>query len=200
MSTSMWLVWWSLALDHVKAAEAARQKLVDAVVAGGNPDWALPLRREMESSLQAVSCAAFACEALVIVWTDLVIDTRTRSSWYNKPRRRSIGARMGEVFKRVYGPKIGAELDDSWTPLFRLRDNVVHHLEVFADPGDHPSGIGGVSAMAQQFTAEQARSAVDLLARLTAEANRTTTNKQVLAWLADRRHVLDPLEAGERPQ
>lgn len=60
MSTSMWLVWWNLALDHLATAEAARAEIVKAVTAGERQAWSEPLMREMEGSLQAVCAAAFA--------------------------------------------------------------------------------------------------------------------------------------------
>lgn len=197
MSTSMWLMWWSVAVDHVETAEDSRSRLVSA--RAGGTDWAQPLRQEMESSLQAVSGAAFACEALVIVWTDLVIDEATRDSWYKKGRRKSSGARRGEVFKRVLGSKVGAQADAAWEGTFELRDLAVHHVEQFAEPINHPCGVPGVSAVARKFTAEQARTAVAQLAHLTTAA-RDSQRSEIRAWLDERRHVLDLLEAGKRPR
>jgi hypothetical protein len=195
----MWLMWWKVALQHAHRAEEARRDILAGMAPEDSEARTEALTREVEASLQTVCCAVFACEALVIVWTPLVMESVTVQKWHAKGDRTPIGSRRNQVFRRVHGAVLGEELDRAWAPVFELRHNVVHHLEVMAEPGPHPSGIGNVSAIAQQFTAEVARAAVDLLERVTTEAA-TTKKDAVSKWLRDHRHALDTLEAGRLPR
>ena len=157
---SLWVTWSELAIEHEAVARAARSR---AVSASGPADRSDPMEDEFRASLQAVTTAALALDALYVPVKELAPRVSASTVPVCPRKRTARPARIREALKQAF--RVG-KLNDRWVQefkwLFRLRDGAVHYRESAEDPAPHPRGMS-VSKAHSTYCAEAATRAVNLL-------------------------------------
>lgn len=157
---SLWVTWSEIAIEHEAAAWRARWRSVNPTDPAGGGD---PMEDEFRASLQAVTTAALALDALHVPVKAIAKRAgadQAGSSPREGARREGI---IREWLKAVF---LVGKLNEPWVQefqwLFCLRDGAVHYGESAEDPAPHPLGLS-VSKAHSTYHAEAAKRAVDLL-------------------------------------
>lgn len=191
---SLWVTWSELAIEHEATAWGARSR---ALSASGPADRSDPMEDEFKSSLQAVTTAALALDALYVPVKQLAPIASTNPAPVcprNRPARAGL---IREALKRAFS--VGT-LNKRWVQefkwLFALRDGAVHYRESAEDPAPHPRGMS-VSKAYSTYRAEDAKRAVDLLMEvLHSAAEQPRPNlKDAVKWSADVKPSVRKLDA-----
>ena len=159
--THLWLVWAEIAIDHERAARAAREQAV-ALRPQGSPEFSEALSRELRASMVAVSAAAHALDAFYgAVKRYVQLPATTVEAWErNRTARRS---RILETLKLGFAVGRAAQrwhAEFRW--LFGLRDGVVHAEERWQSLRPHPVG-GKMTPEHVMYAHEASVRAVDLV-------------------------------------
>ena len=198
---SLWVTWSELAIEHEAAAWRARSR---ALSASGPADRSGLMEDEFRASIQAVTTAAFALDALHVP-VKAIAKRAAAGQAGSGPRE---GARreavIREALKAVF---LVGKLNNRWVQefswLFSLRDGAVHYGESAEDPASHPLGLS-VSKAHSTYCAKAAKQAVDLLLEvLHSAAEQPRPNlKDAVKWSADVKpsvRKLDELRARSQP-
>src|ERR1051326_4671430 len=172
VTVHMWITWAELAVEHEEKALSANQAMLDLYASGEN--FAEELGRETGQSLLAICSAAFAMDALVGVWTRLVMDAQTVAKWEAPSGSINIGNRAEQVLRRsCKDAKTAIDLSNRWRVVFGQRGGAVHFSEKSRPTVPHPDGIGNVAEVHLTYRRETATAAVDLLIETLSEVEST---------------------------
>lgn len=197
---SLWATWSELAIEHEAAAWGARSR---ALSASGPADRSEPMEDEFRASLQAVTTAAFALDALHVPVKAIAERAGAGQAGSGPGRGARREAILREALKAVF---LVGRLNNRWVRefkwLFNLRGGAVHYGESAEDPAPHPLGLS-VSKAHSTYRAEAATRAVDLLMEvLHSAAEQPRPNlKDAVKWSADIKpsvRKLDGLRAPSR--
>ncbi len=157
---SLWVTWSELAIEHEAAAWRARSTAPSRTSLAPSSD---PLDDEFRASLQAVTTAALALDALYAPVKQLAPFTNASRAPRCPGKRTARSALIREALKRAFRVgKLNKRWDQEFKWLFGLRDGAVHYRESAENPAPHPRGVM-VSEAHSTYCAEAAKRAVDLL-------------------------------------
>jgi hypothetical protein len=192
ITVHMWITWARLAIEHERASALERRAMMSEHGKGGN--FAEILGRETAEATLAICSAAFAMDALVSAWTQLLMDPEVIIKWTAKDTSApALKKRAREVLKRAIGHKAAMLLANNWEVVFLQRNEVVHFGEEPGSPVPHPAGIGNTAKVNAVYSMENAIEAVDLLMTTldqVAAADQTRLRK----WISDFASTLNELK------
>lgn len=163
MATHLWMHWLQIAAkrEHEAVAASERIRLVDH--SAGGTAFGDAMADEMHASMEAVTAAACAIDALYGEVLPLVeVPDEAIAAWKANHTAREM--RIFETLKR--GCKLGAR-NRTWPPefkaLYRLRNPMTHHVIRSLPAVPHPSGVPtNVAQENADYIARNATAAVDL--------------------------------------
>lgn len=183
VTAHMWITWAELAIEHERKAKAARQAMLGLHAKGEN--FAPEMGRETAEGLLAVCSAAFAMDALVNVWMQLVIDQATLAKWMAPNGKKGKTGQVEQVLRRSCGDsKKAINLNDRWKVVFAQRGGAVHFFEKPGPTMPHPSGITNAAEVHVTYGQENATAAVDLLIETLSEVV-STSKPDLASWVAE---------------
>jgi hypothetical protein len=185
MKTNLWYNWARIAVEHERAAVAAREELKRV--------WTLPgasrnILTEMHPSMVAIVACALAFDAL---HADVASVVGRDPDPRRKRQRQWVYMLETFIVALPAAAKWHAEL--SW--LISQRDNAVHFRGFNQEPVPHPELPTNVSPQNVEFSRETATRAVNLLLLVfRAVLGGSESDSPIAMWGHDRRHVLAELE------
>ena len=184
------VTWFAIALEHERAALAARDRAVSATDEQAMK-WALD--DELHAGMVTIAAAAFAIDALYSKLADMLEGSERPVLGPDAKR----SGRIVETFKRALQlGKIGQAWQKSIPTLFAQRDALVHFKGDLHNAAVHPSGKAYVSLESITYRAEAATSAVDLALEVLTTAYRSPrpTLRAIVTWSSYNAHVPAGLE------
>jgi hypothetical protein len=193
VTAHMWITWAELAIEHEREAKAARQAMLELHAKGGN--FAPEMGRETAEGLLAVCSAAFAMDALVNVWMQLVIDQATLAKWMAPNGKKGKTGQVEQVLRKLCrDSKTAIDLKDRWKVVFAQRGGAVHFFEKPGPTVPHPSGITNAAEVHVTYGQENATAAVDLMME-TLSAVVSASNPDLASWVAGMNQTVVALRA-----
>jgi hypothetical protein len=189
VSTTFWMVWIEVALQHVEEARTAHAAAVELRKRGEPVSG-----DELRSALVALSAAAFALDGFYSATLGLAqVPQSVRDAWTRNQTARD--ARVIESLK--HGFDIRSRVGD-WTTelewLFSLRGRAVHHTPEDEPPAYRPELDSGFSAEHVRYTAEAARRATAFAFEVISTCIRNP-KPHTQSWAANSQHVAEKYEA-----
>lgn len=200
-----WPHWLSIGLGHLKDARQAHTDLLAAHGAGDEDAKHDALEREFLSSMQAITSAAFAVDALYGSINDVVPPAPNAA----KARSRG-GAVMGAIHRVAKVSNLHAKaLSGGLSQLFKFRNLAVHQPRDFRAPHLHPDLNVGVDWRFIAFNASNAQGALNIaMEALTRATEHPRQGTALQEWnkgqasiltrvLADHQVTLTPIDSVE---
>jgi hypothetical protein len=187
--------WFVIAVEHERAAIAARARAVAAP--DGSSEMAQAFDDELRAAMVAIAAAAFAIDALYEK-IDAMLEQEVRPRFGDGVRR---SGRIVETFKVALDLGRRAHAWQTEIPrLFDLRDDEVHFEASLNDSEPHPTGKSNVSRENLIYSAEEATRAVDLALEVltVAYSSPRKANVGLVAWAESAAHVPAWLESERR--
>ncbi|WP_256796273.1 hypothetical protein [Terrabacter sp. Ter38] len=163
----MWIHWLEICQRHVKAATNAREKSLASRRSGDRKALSDSMHDEFQSSVQALSAAAFAMEAFRNALDDLgIVDADTKARW--RSQRASAATKVidtalaaGDVSRADLAP-------ESVATIFKYRNSAVHPKVEFREPQLHPVLKMAVDQSLIIYGLENGRNALSVAASVVA--------------------------------
>lgn len=186
-----WPHWLSVGLDHLRNADTAHQDLLAAHAAGDEVAKHDALEREFRSSMQAITSAAFAVDALygsITVVSPATAPGRTRS------RPAAVMSAIQRVAKVTNAQ--AKTLSHGLSQVFEFRNWAVHPPRDFRAPRLHPDLHVGVDWRFVAFKAENAHAALSIaIETITRAVDRPRGSGPVLEWSRSQADILQQVLA-----
>ena len=186
ISSNFDLKWFEIAVEHERAALAARERAVAAT--DGSSEMGQAFNDEQKAAMVTIAASAFALDALYVKLNDL-LDPASRS-----PAKENRIGQIVETFKLALDlGKRTQEFQASVPALFKLRDEALHFQAKPNEPQMHPTGKSNVALEAIVYRAERATEAIDLALQILtiAYSSPRVTHRAVVEWAKANAHLPD---------
>jgi len=178
--------WFVIAVEHERAAIAARKRAV--ATPDGSAEMAQAFDDELRAAMVAIAAAAFAIDALYEK-INALLDPELRPHFSDAVKR---SGRIVETLKAALDLGKRAQVWQTEIPrLFALRDDEVHFESSFHPAEPHPTGTSNVSRENLIYSAEEATRAVDLAVEVLTVAYSSPRKDAagLVAWAESAAHV-----------